>query len=161
FGFRNNQGFAYAKINGADHLYGQQHGPFSDDEINEVDSAGNYGHPLVIGYKKDNNFNGAAAGNPITNWTDGSGKIGGLPVIGNETHNADSMNQFYTYHDPIFTYYPAPAGSSAVADVTNATPVSSEMESVQYIYYWFNFSGTGGAQQSNTYWRSEAPSGLD
>jgi hypothetical protein len=27
FGFRNNQGFAYAKINGTDHLYGQQHGP--------------------------------------------------------------------------------------------------------------------------------------
>ena len=64
--------------------------------------------------------------------------VGGLPIIGNETHNADSMNQFHTYHDPIFSYYPAPAGSSALAAVTNTTPVPSEMESVQYIYYWFN-----------------------
>ena len=113
-GFRNNQGFAYAKINGIDHLYGQQHGPFSDDEINEIQGGGNYGHPLVIGYKKDGNFNGAAAGNPPTAWTGAySGISGGLPIIGNEAHNADSMNQFHTYHDPIFSYYPAPGGSSA------------------------------------------------
>ncbi len=158
FGFRNNQGFAYANINGTDHLYGQQHGPFSDDEINEIHESGNYGHPLVIGYKKDNNFNNAAAGNPPTNWTGAySGIVGGLPVIGNETNNADSMNQYHTYYDPIFSYYAAPAGSGAAVDVTNATPVPSEMQSVQYIYYWFNHNG----QNSNTYWASEAPSGLD
>ncbi len=157
YGFRNNQGFAYAKINGNDFLYGQQHGPFSDDEINIISGGGNYGHPLVIGYKKDGNFNGAAAGNPPTNWTGGfAGTVGGLPVIVNETHNADSMNQFHTYHDPIFSYYPAPQGSGAAVDVTNSTAVPSEMQSIQYIYYWFN-----QGQQSNTYWASEAPSGMD
>ncbi len=157
YGFRNNQGFAYAKINGTDFLYGQQHGPFSDDEINIVQSGGNYGHPLVIGYKKDGNFNSAAAGNPITNWTGAyAGIQGGLPFIVDETHNADSMNQFHTYHDPIFSYYPAPQGSGAAVDVTNTTAVPSEMASIQYIYYWFN-----KGQQSNTYWASEAPSGLD
>jgi glucose/arabinose dehydrogenase len=160
FGFRNNQGFAYAKVNGNDHIYGQQHGPFSDDEINELQGGGNYGHPLVIGYKKDGNFNGVAAGNPTTNWTDGSGKVGGLPIIGDETHNADSMNQFHTYHDPIFSYYPAPAGSPLLADMTKTTPVPSQMESVQYIYYWFN-RPSPNTVQGNQYWRSEAPSGLD
>ncbi|MBS1935168.1 MAG: PQQ-dependent sugar dehydrogenase, partial [Bacteroidetes bacterium] len=156
FGFRNNQGFAYAYINGADHLYGQMHGPFSDDEINEIHAGGNYGHPLVIGFKKDGNYNGAAAGNPYTYWTDGSGKIGGLPVIVNEENNADSMNKYHTYYDPIYTYFPASAGSSAASDLTKNTAVTSEMQSVQYMYYWFN-----QGQQSNTYWPSEAPSGMD
>ena len=62
FGFRNNQGFAYAKINGTDYLYGQMHGPFSDDEINVLHGGGNYGHPLVVGYKKDGNYDSAGAG---------------------------------------------------------------------------------------------------
>ena len=57
-GIRNNQGFAYAKINGVDYLYGSSHGPFSDDEINIIERRRNYGHPLVIGYASDGNYNG-------------------------------------------------------------------------------------------------------
>ncbi len=64
-GIRNNQGFAYANINGVDHLYGQSHGPFSDDEINIIKRSGNYGHPLVIGYSWDGNYDSAAAGNSV------------------------------------------------------------------------------------------------
>jgi hypothetical protein len=157
FGFRNNQGFAYAKINGADYLYGQMHGPFSDDEINVIHSGGNYGHPLVVGYKRDGNYNNAGAGNAYTNWTGSfAGTVGGLPLIIDENHNADSMNQYHTYYDPIYTYFPATVGSSTTASLTNTTAVPSEMQSMQYMYYWFN-----KGQQSNTYWPSEAPSGMD
>src|SRR5690606_17588578 len=48
-GMRNNQGFAYAEIDGVGRLFGSSHGPFSDDEINIVEEGKNYGHPLVIG----------------------------------------------------------------------------------------------------------------
>jgi glucose/arabinose dehydrogenase len=157
FGFRNNQGFAYAKINGTDYLYGQMHGPFSDDEINVLHGGGNYGHPLVVGYKKDGNYDSAGAGIFYTKWTGTYSAItGGLPLIIDENHNADSMNQFHPYYDPIYTYFPAARGSSSTASLTNTTAVPSEMQSMQYMYYWF-----GQGQQSNTYWPSEAPSGLD
>ena len=155
FGFRNNQGFAYAQINGTDYLYGQMHGPFSDDEINVIHGGGNYGHPLVVGFKRDGNYNNAGAGIPYTNWTGAyAGTVGGLPLIIDENHNADSMNQYHPYYDPIYTYYPAAVGS--LATVTSGTASPSEMQSMQYMYYWFNLG-----QQSNTYWRSEAPSGMD
>jgi trimeric autotransporter adhesin len=157
FGFRNNQGFAYARINNTDYLYGQMHGPFSDDEINVIHGSGNYGHPLVVGYKRDGNYNNAGAGNPYTSWTGTyAGIKGGLPLILDENHNADSMNQFHTYYDPIYTYFPAAVGSSLSTDLTKNTAVPSEMQSMQYMYYWFN-----KGQQSNTYWPSEAPSGMD
>jgi glucose/arabinose dehydrogenase len=61
-GMRNNQGFAYANINGTDFLYGSSHGPFSDDELNIIQRGKNYGHPLVIGYASDGNYDNAKAG---------------------------------------------------------------------------------------------------
>ena len=59
-GIRNNQGFAYDSVRGV--LYGASHGPFSDDEINIIQAGKNYGHPLVIGYSNDGNYDGAKAG---------------------------------------------------------------------------------------------------
>ena len=133
-GIRNNQGFAYAKINGTDYLYGQSHGPFSDDEINIIKNSGNYGHPLVIGYAADGNYDGSAAGNSTTYG-------GSLPVIGSEVANAAALPN---YQDPIYTFYPAPKGTTT----TTAT--------VKKMYYDFNHGN-----QSNATWPSEAPSGLD
>ncbi|HEX4375167.1 MAG TPA: hypothetical protein VHZ50_17810, partial [Puia sp.] len=128
---------------------------FSDDEINVIHSGGNYGHPLVVGFKKDGNYNNAGAGIPYTNWTGTyAGTVGGLPLIINENNNADSMNKFHTYYDPIYTYFPAAVGTLAAA--TSGTVNTAEMQSMQYMYYWFN-----QGQQSNTYWPSEAPSGMD
>ena len=59
-GIRNNQGFAYDPTLGK--FYRFEHGPYSDDEINVIEEAKNYGHPLVIGYAADDNYNGANAG---------------------------------------------------------------------------------------------------
>ncbi|MFL5788055.1 MAG: PQQ-dependent sugar dehydrogenase [Flavisolibacter sp.] len=91
-GIRNNQGFGIANINGADLLYGSSHGPYSDDELNIIDSAKNYGHPLVIGYN-DGNYNSYSAG------YSGSSQ----PTIVSESANATSIGA--SYRDPIFAAY--------------------------------------------------------
>jgi PQQ-dependent dehydrogenase (s-GDH family) len=130
-GIRNNQGFAYANINGTDFLYGASHGPFSDDEVNIIQKAKNYGHPLVIGFN-DGNYDGAKA----------AGSASSLPLITSEAANATAIGASYT--DPIYSFYAAPKGNTT-------TPGT-----IQYIYNQFN---TGN--QNNSAWPSEAPSGMD
>lgn len=132
-GIRNNQGFAYAKINGTDFLYGSSHGPFSDDEINVIEKAKNYGHPIVIGFN-DGNYDNAKAGPAASS----------LPLITSEASNVSSVIGTATYRDPIFSFYPAPKGNTT----TTGT--------IQYIYNQVN---TGN--NANASWPSEAPSGLD
>jgi trimeric autotransporter adhesin len=103
-GIRNNQGFAYTNINGTGYLYGSSHGPYSDDEINIIEKGKNYGHPLVIGYSGDGNYDGAAAG-PSN---------GSAPPITSESTNASAIGS--SYQDPIFTFYPAPKGNTTTAN---------------------------------------------
>jgi PQQ-dependent dehydrogenase (s-GDH family) len=91
-GVRNNQGFAYDPVRNK--LYGSSHGPFSDDEINIFEKGKNYGHPLVIGYKDDNNYNGSKAATPASI----------LPMINIEKTNGDTM---LNYKDPLFSAYPS------------------------------------------------------
>lgn len=139
-GMRNNQGFAFGNVNGTDRFYGSSHGPFSDDEINLLESGKNYGHPLVIGYSTDGNYNNAKAG-PI-----GSS----LPLITSESANATAIGS--NYRNPIYSNYPAPAGNTS-------TPWS-----IQYIYQNVDTdpgTGTAYAQNQNNYWASEGYSGLD
>lgn len=101
-GMRNNQGFAYDAAKNI--LYGSAHGPYSDDEINIIEEGKNYGHPLVIGYAADNNYNGSSAGAPNT--------TSSCPMIVSETDNADAINAIVpdSYRDPIFSGY-APSQS--------------------------------------------------
>jgi glucose/arabinose dehydrogenase len=113
-GMRNNQGFAYS--NGI--LYGSSHGPFSDDEINIIERDKNYGHPLVIGYAADDNYNNSKAGNT-------SGTI--LPLIVDESNNAAAISN---YKDPLFSAYAAPAGNSTTPNTVN--------------YIYTNNPGNGG-----------------
>lgn len=138
-GMRNNQGFAYDTINGTPRFYGTSHGPFSDDEVNLLESARNYGHPLVIGYKNDGNYNNAKAG------PSGSS----LPLIVNELTNANNIGA--SYMDPLYSNYPVAAGNTS-------TPWT-----IQYIYtnqnYW-DGSQNLSAQAANNYWHSEGYSGL-
>ncbi|MEP7280056.1 MAG: PQQ-dependent sugar dehydrogenase [Bacteroidota bacterium] len=133
-GIRNNQGFAFANINGVDHLYGSSHGPFSDDEMNIIKRSANYGHPLVIGFSSDGNYDGSGAGSTGTN--------GVLPIIGSEVTNAAGLAN---YTDPIYCFYAAAKGTTGGATNT-----------VQRMWYDFNHGSQG-----NGAWPSEAPSGLD
>jgi Glucose/sorbosone dehydrogenases len=104
-GIRNNQGFAYDST--LDILYGSSHGPYSDDEINIIERRKNYGHPIVIGYAADNNYNGTTAGAPLTD----NGGVSSCPEITNEQGEASLI---YNYKDPLFSAYAAPE-----AQITN------------------------------------------
>jgi len=60
-GHRNPQGLVWGKVNGVDILYSDEHGPYSDDEINTIERERNYGWPNVIGWC-DGNYNGRTTG---------------------------------------------------------------------------------------------------
>jgi PQQ-dependent dehydrogenase (s-GDH family) len=60
-GHRNPQGLVWGNVNGADILYSDEHGPFSDDEINIIEGGRNFGWPNVIGWC-DGNYNGRTTG---------------------------------------------------------------------------------------------------
>lgn len=126
-GHRNIQGLALI----GNTLYGASHGPFSDDEVNVLEGGKNYGHPNVIGFSTDGNYNNAKAG-PST---------GSLPLITTESAEAAALTN---YKDPIFTFYPAPSGNTS-------TPWS-----IQYIY-----NNISSSQSQNQFWASIAPSGMD
>ena len=132
-GMRNNQGFAYNPD--LNILYGSSHGPFSDDEINIIEGFKNYGHPLVIGYAADGNYNGTTTKGLSTSttvgvpfgWTGGAYTVDGqaaaassAPPIGNEVTNMNTINASATlygaYKDPIFSAYPG-TGTGTVSSI--------------------------------------------
>ncbi len=105
-GMRNNQGFAYDTARGI--LYGSTHGPYSDDEINIIQRKKNYGHPLVIGYAADGNYNTSTAGSPNT--------TSACPMITDENAMALSLPN---YKDPLFSAYARPQSEIHNIWVTN------------------------------------------
>ncbi|MBS4063529.1 MAG: PQQ-dependent sugar dehydrogenase [Chitinophagaceae bacterium] len=152
-GQRNNQGFAYHPA--LNILYGSSHGPFSDDEINIIEGFKNYGHPLVIGYAADGNYNGTTTPGLSTStsagvafgWTGGSYTVDGqaaaagtCPPVGNEITNMNAINAnaltYGAYKDPIYSAYPG-TGSGTVSSI------------------WSNAN-----TPSNATWHSEGWSGL-
>lgn len=60
-GHRNPQGLVWGNVNGNDILYSDEHGPYSDDEVNLIVSGRNYGWPQVAGLC-DGNYNGRTLG---------------------------------------------------------------------------------------------------
>ena len=56
FGHRNAQGIAWGNANGTWRLYSSEHGDKSDDEVNSILPATNYGWPKVAGMGTDNNY---------------------------------------------------------------------------------------------------------
>lgn len=56
FGHRNAQGIVWGNVNGAWRLYSSEHGDKSDDEVNNIFPATNYGWPKVAGMGTDNNY---------------------------------------------------------------------------------------------------------
>lgn len=129
-GIRNNQGFAYDPETGK--LYGSSHGPFSDDEINILESGRNYGHPLVVGYSTDGNYNGITAGAaPNMNPAHPSA----CPVITSEAANVAAIG--LSYKDPLYSAYASSPTSPSIITLWNTT--------------------TGG----NSGWPSEGWTGLD
>ena len=150
-GIRNNQGFAYDTT--ANILYGSSHGPYSDDEINILEGFRNFGHPIVIGYYSDGNYDGntnpgtagnnlnISAGAPYSNSAAGFGNSSCLP-IGSEATRKTQIDASGNglYKDPLFSAYPG------IMPVTTPGSVRD---------IWQTTTGTNGL------WPSEAWSGLD
>jgi trimeric autotransporter adhesin len=110
-GIRNNQGFAYDTA--LNILYGSSHGPYSDDEINVIEPGRNYGHPVVIGFAADNNYNNCSAGTPKNT------PASTCPIILNEAANATGIGA--SYKDPLFSAYPSgPTLTNIYTDIWNA-----------------------------------------
>lgn len=137
-GQRNNQGFAYNPATNI--LYGSSHGPYSDDEINIIEGFKNYGHPLVIGYAADGNYNGNASTGTVTSisagspWPSGVSATSTCPPIGNETTRMNAINAnallYGAYKDPIFSAYPGPiSGTLSVANVWATNPTNADWHS--------------------------------
>ncbi|MES1218450.1 MAG: PQQ-dependent sugar dehydrogenase [Bacteroidota bacterium] len=123
-GIRNNQGFAYdTSLN---ILYGSSHGPYSDDEINIIQSFKNYGHPLVEGFV-DGNYNGNSTSGTNTSisagapYTDNNG-VSTCPPIGDEAANKTAIDASGNglYKDPFFSAYAVP--QATVANIWQTNP---------------------------------------
>lgn len=134
-GHRNPQGLKYAVIKGVGRIYSSEHGPFSDDEINIIDSGKNYGHPLVVGYN-DGNYNSKAAGASNISTAPGTHNST-CPIITSENTNALAIGDSFT--PPVFTMY-------AATSTQLNTP--------------FNNTIAQGYDDNNP-WKSEGPSGMD
>jgi PQQ-dependent dehydrogenase (s-GDH family) len=100
-GHRNPQGLTFARINGQEFIYTSEHGPYGDDEINQIVAGKNYGHPLVIGYN-DGNYDGLAASVSNHEVIPGPWHTT-YPLIVTEAGNAKAMGS--AYMDPIKSFY--------------------------------------------------------
>jgi glucose/arabinose dehydrogenase len=147
-GIRNNQGFAYDTA--TNKLYGSSHGPYSDDEINIIESFKNYGHPLIEGFV-DGNYNGNSVQGTTTSisagapYTDNLG-VSTCPPIGNEAANKAAIDASGNglYKDPLFSAYAVPLG-----DLSTPGTIA---------YIWKNNPGNATPAPG---WPTEAWSGLD
>jgi glucose/arabinose dehydrogenase len=147
-GIRNNQGFAYDTL--TNKLYGASHGPYSDDEINIIESFKNYGHPLIEGFA-DGNYNGNSSQGTTTSisagapYTDNLG-VSSCPPIGNEATNKSTIDAsgHGLYKEPLFSAYAVPLG-----DLSTPGTVA---------YIWRNNPGNAVPAPG---WPTEAWSGLD
>ncbi|KEO73791.1 PQQ-dependent sugar dehydrogenase [Anditalea andensis] len=126
-GVRNTQGLVAISIEGKDIIYGSDHGPFSDDEINIIARRTNYGHPLIIGYA-DGNYDGLAAG--VTDRNE-------LPGIWNTTYpqinNEKEMSlKLQNFKEPIHSFYPLDQTSLMDILKKESSGESADWESVAH-----------------------------
>jgi PQQ-dependent dehydrogenase (s-GDH family) len=133
-GHRNAQGITYGEAGGVGRIYTDEHGAFSDDEVNIEEAGKNYGHPLVPG-KNDGNYNNASVG-ASCNTSLPNDNHSTAPIILNENTNVTNIGA--NFRPPIFTFY-----SSDNAKITGL----------------YNQQITNCGSDNNT-WDSEAPSSI-
>jgi PQQ-dependent dehydrogenase (s-GDH family) len=105
YGHRNPQGLVFGP-NGL--LYSAEHGPSTDDELNLIAAGGNYGWPLVAGYKDDRSY-------AYANWSASSPepcktlKFSSLNIPASVPRTSESS---FTgaFVPPLVTFFTVPAG---------------------------------------------------
>jgi trimeric autotransporter adhesin len=161
-GVRNNQGFAYDTATNL--LYGTSHGPFSDDELNIIEKAKNYGHPRVIGYAADVNYNGNAAIGTNTSVS------AGAPYSDANVDNTVPGGLWYVPlgYTPPGAYTSPYNGKSSLAPIgneaTNAITIGASYKDPLFSAYPSTpatILSTWQNPGNNANWESEGWSGLD
>ena len=105
YGHRNPQGLVFGP-NGV--LYSAEHGPSTDDELNIIRAGGNYGWPLVAGYKDDRSY-------AYSNWSASSPepcktlKFSSLNIPASVPQTRESSFTG-TFVQPLVTFFTVPAG---------------------------------------------------
>ena len=105
YGHRNPQGLVFAP-NGL--LYSAEHGPSTDDELNLITAGGNYGWPLIAGYKDDRDYIyanwSASSPEPCRTLKFNNNVIpASVPRAAESTFNG-------AFVDPLVTFFTVPAG---------------------------------------------------
>ncbi len=162
-GVRNNQGFAYDTA--LNILYGSSHGPYSDDELNIIEGAKNYGHPRVIGYAADGNYNGSSTPGAFT------AVSAGTPYPDDNKDNTVSPGGLWYIpvgYTPPLAYSSPYNGKSSLApignEVTNATTIGASYKDPLFSAYPSTAAtilNTWQTAPGNAGWESEGWSGLD
>ena len=108
YGHRNAQGLVFGK-NGK--LYSSEHGPKSDDELNILQSGGNYGWPYVSGYKDNKNYE-------YCNWSSAA--------------NCSSL---------LFNDYACGVGATSLTEISWAGTFTNPITTLYTIDAGYNFTG--------------------
>lgn len=140
YGHRNAQGITYAEIAGTGRIYSDEHGPFSDDEVNIIVRQKNYGHPLVIGLN-DGNYNGLAASTTPNSNLPGEWQTT-LPTITDENANVNSIGAA-NFRAPLKSLYPS--SKSFLEPILNAVRTGDNNDTLTNALNW----------------QSEAPSSIE
>jgi PQQ-dependent dehydrogenase (s-GDH family) len=135
FGFRNPQGLAFGP--GA-LLYASDHGPSSDDEVDLITPGGNFGWPLVAGYKDDRGYVyanwSASAPTPCPDLTFDNLRPPASVPQAKETAWNDPR-----FVAPLATFFTVPSGYQ-FADLGNASvaPAGIDIYTARAIPTWAN-----------------------
>ncbi len=116
YGHRNPLGLAFGPDG---RLYESEHGPSSDDEVNLIEAAGNYGWPIVAGFRDDKAY-------VYGNWSAASpGPCSALPANANQippsvpTQTETSWNH-PRFKEPLKTFFTVETGFD-VGSIGSAT----------------------------------------
>ncbi len=121
YGHRNAQGLVWGNVAGNNILYSTEHGPFSDDEINIIESGRNYGWAGVGGYC-DGNYNNV--------W------VGGTSVVNEQNYCAQ-----YNIKEPIKSLFPVtspPDSTTSFLTWPTIAPSGTDFYSSMAIPGWRN-----------------------
>jgi PQQ-dependent dehydrogenase (s-GDH family) len=105
YGHRNPQGLAFGPDG---RLYESEHGQDTDDEVNRIEAGGNYGWPLIAGYKDDEYYTyanwSASAPTPCADLTYGRDVPSTVP------QTKESSVDLPDFVPPLKTFFTVPTG---------------------------------------------------
>ena len=132
YGHRNPQGLVFGP---GGLLYSAEHGPATDDELNLITGGGNYGWPLVAGYKDDRSYT-------YSNWSASSPepcktlKFSSLNVPASVPRTSES-SVTATLVAPLVTFFTVPAGYElAKSGTATIAPAGLDLYTSKAILGW-------------------------